>query len=261
MKLEKKRFPSILNCKFLSISELLKVGDEFSIFAGPCAVESYEQMEATAKTLIEQNVKILRAGAYKPRTSLYDFQGLEKEGLKILELIKKTYNLFVTTEIVDVRHIDLHIRYTDIIQVGARNMQNFSLLKELGRIDKPVVLKRGFASTLEEFLSAAEYIVSSGNKNIILCERGIRTFENSTRNTLDISSVAFIKEHTDIPIIVDVSHSLGRKDIVKRVSKAVKAVGADGLMVEVHPEPSVALSDKQQQLDFSEFRDLMQGLL
>lgn len=260
MKLEEKRFPNILNNKFLSIPELLKVGDEFSVFAGPCAVESYEQMEITAKILIQHNVKILRAGAYKPRTSPHDFQGLGEEGLRILDTIRKTYKLLVTSEIVDIRHLNLHMDYTDIIQVGARNMQNFSLLKELGGIDKPVVLKRGFASTLEEFLSAAEYIVSSGNKNIILCERGIRTFENSTRNTLDISSVAIIKEYTKIPIIVDVSHSLGRKDIVNRVTRAVMAIGADGLMVEVHPDPFAALSDKQQQLNFTEFSNLIQEL-
>lgn len=260
MKLEKSKFPNILNNQFLSIPELVKVEDKFSIFAGPCAVESYEQIEITAKKLIQHNVKILRAGAYKPRTSPHDFQGLGKEGLRILDAIRKKYNLLVASEIVDIQHMNLHMDHTDIIQVGARNMQNFSLLKELGGIDKPVILKRGFASTLEEFLFAAEYIVNSGNKNIILCERGIRTFENSTRNTLDISSVAFIKEYIEIPIIVDVSHSLGRKDIVNRVSRAIKAIGADGLMVEVHPDPTTALSDKQQQLNFSEFSNLIQEL-
>lgn len=242
------------------IHELLNIKKEFHIIAGPCAVESYEQMELAAQALVEQKINIIRAGAYKPRTSPYDFQGLEEEGIHILYEISKEYHLIAASEIVDVRDMDLFDKYIDIIQVGARNMQNFSLLKELGKVKKTIILKRGFSATLRELLCAAEYIISNGNNRIILCERGIRTFETQTRNTLDISSVALIKEITSFPIIVDISHSLGRKDIMLPVSKAVKAVGADGIMIEVHPNPGQALSDRKQQLDFNEFANIVNEL-
>lgn len=204
-------------------------------------------MELVAQNLIKNNIEFLRGGAFKPRTSPYDFQGLGVEGLKILSEVCKNYSLTSVSEIMDVRDIEIGMKYIDILQIGSRNMMNYSLLKEIGKTQHPVLLKRGMMSTMKEFLLAAEYIVSNGNTNLILCERGIRTFETSTRNTLDISSIAIIKKETSIPVIVDLSHSLGRKDILLPISKAVIALGADGIMIEVHNNPAEALSDKEQQ--------------
>ncbi|MGL4521965.1 MAG: bifunctional 3-deoxy-7-phosphoheptulonate synthase/chorismate mutase [Bacilli bacterium] len=227
---------------------------------GPCAVESYEQVAAVAQIAKEQGIRILRGGAFKPRTSPYDFQGLGVEGLQILKRVADEYGLATISEIVDPKHIEIAGEYIDIIQIGARNMQNFELLKEAGRSNKPVLLKRGLAATIEEFIGAAEYIISQGNANIMLCERGIRTYERATRNTLDISAVPILKKETHLPVFVDVTHSTGRKDLLVPCARAALAIGADGVMAEVHPEPAVALSDAAQQMDFPTFEAFMQDL-
>jgi len=227
---------------------------------GPCSVESYEQTEAVAKAVKEKGLKLFRGGAFKPRTSPYDFQGLGFEGLKILREIADKYDLAVVSEIVNPAHMEEALEYVDVIQIGARNMQNFELLKEAGRVRKPVLLKRGLAATIEEFLYAAEYILSQGNSQIILCERGIRTFERATRNTLDISAVPVLKQETHLPVIVDVTHSTGRRDLLIPVAKAALAIGADGVMAEVHPNPSVALSDARQQMDLDQFSVFMEEM-
>jgi 3-deoxy-7-phosphoheptulonate synthase/chorismate mutase len=218
-------------------------------------VESQDQAEAIAQALVRSGVKFMRGGAYKPRTSPYDFQGLGEDGLKILDSIRQKYGLLIVTEILDSRDLELGVRYADIIQIGSRNMQNTALLKEAGQTTHPIMLKRGMMSTLKEFLLAAEYIVQAGNPKLILCERGIRTFETSVRNTLDISSAAIIKHETSLPVIVDLSHSLARKDILVPVAKAVLALGVDGLMVEAHNNPAAALSDAAQQLSLPEFEE------
>jgi 3-deoxy-7-phosphoheptulonate synthase/chorismate mutase len=235
-------------------------GDGITIIAGPCAVESFEQMDETAAALAERGVKIIRGMGFKPRSSPYDFQGLGEEGLKIARQVANKYGMLVTSEIMDRSQIPMMADYVDIFWVGARNMQNSFLLKALGAIRQPVILKRHFAATLKEFIYAAEYIASSGNPNIILMERGIRTFEPWTRNTLDISAVPLLKMETHLPIIIDVSHSGGRRDLVIPLAKIAKASGADGLMVEVHPNPSVAMSDAKQQLSISEFHKMMDEL-
>jgi len=233
----------------------------FPLFiAGPCAVESIEQIDTIAQKLVSKNIKIMRGGAFKPRTSPYEFQGLGKEGLQLLASMKKKYGLLIVSEILDVRDIDLGLEFTDIIQIGSRNMFNTSLLMELGKTKHPVLLKRGMMATLSEFFYATEYILKGGNENIILCERGIRTFEDSVRNTLDITSIAIIKKETALPIIVDLSHSLGRKDIILPIAKAVLACGADGIMFEVHSNPETALSDAKQQLTFDELDFLIDNL-
>jgi len=243
--------------KFKSLPEMFGIEDKFSIIAGPCAVESYKQMETVAQTLVKNNVRFIRGGAYKPRTSPYTFQGLGIDGLKILNDIRNKYRLITVSEIMDPRDIEVLEKYTDIMQIGSRNMQNFSLLKEVGQSKHPVLLKRGMMSTVEEFLLAAEYIVSNGNKNIILCERGIRTFENSTRFTLDFACIAIIKQETSLPIIADLSHSLGRTDIVSAIAKAVESMDADGIMIEAHPSPDEALSDKGKQLNLDQLKQLI----
>ncbi|CAC5632969.1 Chorismate mutase I / 2-keto-3-deoxy-D-arabino-heptulosonate-7-phosphate synthase I beta, AroH/AroA I beta [Staphylococcus aureus] len=231
------------------------IGDGNKSFVfGPCSVESFEQVEAVAKNLHAKGEKFIRGGAFKPRTSPYDFQGLGVEGLKILKQIKDKYDLNVVSEIVNPNDFEVADEYLDVFQIGARNMQNFELLKEAGRTKKPILLKRGLSATIEEFVYAAEYIASQGNQNIILCERGIRTYEKATRNTLDISAVPILKQGTHLPVMVDVTHSTGRKDIMLPTAKAALAVGADGVMVEVHPDPSVALSDAGQQMDLDEFQ-------
>ncbi|WP_242971871.1 bifunctional 3-deoxy-7-phosphoheptulonate synthase/chorismate mutase [Haloimpatiens massiliensis] len=230
------------------------------IIAGPCAIESYEALDETAKHLKGMGVKYIRGGAFKPRTSPYDFQGLKEMGLEYLHEIGKKYNMITVTEIVNTKDLKLFEKYVDIIQIGARNMHNYELLKVVGESSKPVLLKRGMSATVKEFLLAAEYIACSGNQNIILCERGIRTFEPGTRNTLDISSIPIIKQETNLPIIADVSHSIGRKDIVTQITKGILAVGADGFMVEVHRNPSQALCDSEQQLNLQEFQCLMSNL-
>lgn len=231
------------------------IGDGNKSFVfGPCSVESFEQVEAVAKNLHAKGEKFIRGGAFKPRTSPYDFQGLGVEGLKILKQIKDKYDLNVVSEIVNPNDFEVADEYLDVFQIGARNMQNFELLKEAGRTKKPILLKRGLSATIEEFVYAAEYIASQGNQNIILCERGIRTYEKATRNTLDISTVPILKQGTHLPVMVDVTHSTGRKDIMLPTAKAALAVGADGVMAEVHPDPSVALSDAGQQMDLDEFQ-------
>ncbi|EWW95052.1 phospho-2-dehydro-3-deoxyheptonate aldolase [Staphylococcus aureus T55954] len=231
------------------------IGDGNKSFVfGPCSVESFEQVEAVAKNLHAKGEKFIRGGAFKPRTSPYDFQGLGVEGLKILKQIKDKYDLNVVSEIVNPNDFEVADEYLDVFQIGARNMQNFELLKEAGRTKKPILLKRGLSATIEEFVYAAEYITSQGNQNIILCERGIRTYEKATRNTLDISAVPILKQGTHLPVMVDVTHSTGRKDIMLPTAKAALAVGADGVMAEVHPDPSVALSDAGQQMDLDEFQ-------
>ncbi|MHA6251986.1 bifunctional 3-deoxy-7-phosphoheptulonate synthase/chorismate mutase [Oceanobacillus sp. CAU 1775] len=220
---------------------------------GPCAVESYEQVAEVAKSVKAKGLKLLRGGAYKPRTSPYDFQGLGLEGLQILKRVADEYDLAVISEIVTPAQIEEAVDYIDVIQIGARNMQNFELLKAAGDAKKPVLLKRGLSATIQEFINAAEYIMSRGNSNIILCERGIRTYETATRNTLDISAVPVLKKETHLPIFVDVTHSTGRRDLLLPAAKAALAIGADGVMAEVHPDPAVALSDSAQQMDIPTF--------
>lgn len=230
------------------------IGDGNKSFVfGPCSVESQEQVDKVAADLQSKGLKFIRGGAFKPRTSPYDFQGLGVEGLKILKNTKDKYGLNVVSEIVNPADFEVADDYLDVFQIGARNMQNFELLKEAGRTNKPVLLKRGMSATIEEFIFAAEYIASQGNSNIILCERGIRTYEKATRNTLDISAVPILKQGTHLPVMVDVTHSTGRKDIMLPTAKAALAVGADGVMAEVHPDPAVALSDSGQQMDLEQF--------
>jgi 3-deoxy-7-phosphoheptulonate synthase len=239
----------------------VRFGDKYTgLIAGPCAVESYEQMDATAQELSESNVKILRGGAFKPRTSPYTFQGMGEEGLKVLRSVADNHKMAVTSEIMDVSQLGLFMKYVDILQVGARNMQNFNLLKELGKIHKPVILKRGLSSTFEEWLMSAEYIMAGGNENIILCERGIRSFDNFTRNVLDLSAVPYLKKVSHLPVIVDPSHATGLAWMVPTMSKAAIASGADGIMVEVHNNPQQALCDGEQSITPSEFDTLMKQM-
>lgn len=232
----------------------------FSIIAGPCSIESEEQLIKIAKTLKKNKIGFLRGGAYKARTSPYDFQGLELAGLMMLNRIAAEYDLITVSEIPSADLIPLFEEYVDIIQVGARNMQNYHLLKALGKATKPILLKRGFGATIEEWLMAAEYLFVHGNRNIIMCERGIRTFETYTRNTLDISSVLAIKELTHLPVIVDPSHASGRYQMVEPLSLAALAAGADGIMVEIHPEPTKALSDGAQSLKPSKFTTMIEKI-
>jgi 3-deoxy-7-phosphoheptulonate synthase/chorismate mutase len=235
-------------------------GGEPVIIAGPCAIESSEQLDRIAREVSKLGVRVLRGGAFKPRTSPYAFQGLGGEGLKYLKQTALKYGLVSVTEVMDTRDVELVSQYADILQIGARNMHNFALLKAVGATKKPILLKRGFMATIEEFLYAAEYIMVEGNGAIILCERGIRTFEAWTRNTLDISAVALVKRESHLPIIVDISHSAGRRDIAVPLAKAALAAGADGIMVEVHCNPSVALCDSKQQLTLEEFGQLVAEL-
>jgi 3-deoxy-7-phosphoheptulonate synthase / chorismate mutase len=238
-----------------------KIGDGTPSFIyGPCAVESYEQVLAVAQSIKAKGLTMIRGGAYKPRTSPYDFQGLGLEGLKILKRVADETGLSVVTEIITPSHLEEALDYIDVIQIGARNMQNFELLKEAGMINKPVLLKRGLAATIDEFIHAAEYIISKGNSQIILCERGIRTYERATRNTLDISAVPILKQETHLPVFVDVTHSTGRKDLLLPTAKAAIAVGADGVMAEVHPDPAVALSDSAQQMDLHQFDEFYEAI-
>ncbi|MFS0780532.1 bifunctional 3-deoxy-7-phosphoheptulonate synthase/chorismate mutase [Bacillus sp. 1P06AnD] len=252
---KKKPEDTIINIK----GQLVGSGTPTMVF-GPCAVESYEQTAAAAEVIQSKGLKFIRGGAYKPRTSPYDFQGLGLEGLQILKKISDQYGLAVISEIVNPSDIETAIDYIDVIQIGARNMQNFELLKAAGAVDKPVLLKRGLSATIDEFIHAAEYIMSQGNGNIILCERGIRTYERATRNTLDITAVPILKQETHLPVFVDVTHSTGRKDLLLPAAKAALAIGADGIMAEVHPDPSVALSDSAQQMDFKEFDQFLAGI-
>ena len=245
---------------------IIKVGDveiggeDLVVMAGPCSVESLEQIRETAKAVKAAGAKFLRGGAYKPRTSPYDFQGMGEEGLKILRQAADENGLKVITEVVDREDIPLFEEYTDVIQVGARNMQNFQMLKALGKSTKPVLLKRGLSATISEWLNAAEYIMSGGNENVMFCERGIRTFETFTRNTLDLSAIAAIKELSHLPIIADPSHGTGRWQMVQPMARAAVAAGCDGLIIEVHPNPEVALSDGDQSLKPKNFVKLMKDL-
>ncbi len=235
-------------------------GKEIILMAGPCAVESKEQVLSIARAVKKAGAKILRGGAFKPRTSPYSFQGLHEEGLKYLKTASKETGLKVITEVMDPRDVELVAKYTDIFQIGARNMQNYFLLKEVGKCKKAVLLKRGMSATYKELLMAAEYIMSEGNHNVILCERGIRTFENYTRNTLDLVSIPVINKLSHLPIIIDPSHATGHWDLVGSAAKGAVAMGADGLIIEVHPEPSKALSDGQQSLKFETFSKLSSEL-
>ncbi len=234
------------------------IGGEPILIAGPCAVESEEQMEETGRFLSSQGVRLLRGGAFKPRSSPYSFQGLGEAGLELLRDAARKYGMMTVTEVMDTRAVELVARYADILQVGARNMFNYDLLRELGRSSKPVLLKRGLCATLDELLWSAEYIVSGGNENVILCERGIRTYEQQTRNTLDLSAVPLLRQKSFLPVVVDVSHAVGRRDILPAMGRAALAAGAGGLMVEVHPSPAVARSDSQQQLDFEQFSQFLE---
>ena len=244
----------------INITENLEIPNDKIIMAGPCAIESYEQLLETAKFIKSNGANMLRGGAFKPRTSPKSFQGLKEEGLEILKAVKKEANLPVITELMDARDLDKLYEVADVIQIGSRNMQNFTLLSEVGKQDKPVMLKRGISSTITEWIGAAEYIAIGGNSNIIMCERGIRTYNDYTRNTLDIAAVPIIKKETNLPIIVDPSHATGVRYLVKPMSIASFAAGADGIMVEVHPNPNEALSDGGQSLHFEEFEDLMNSI-
>ncbi len=235
-------------------------GMKVIVFAGPCSVESREQILSTAEAVKKSGASALRGGAFKPRTSPYSFQGMGEDGLKLLVEAKKQTGLPVVTEVMDTRDVHLVEKYADVIQIGARNMQNFSLLKEVGKTKKPVLLKRGLSATIEELLMSAEYIMSEGNKDVILCERGIRTFEPYTRNTLDLSAVPVIKELSHLPIMIDPSHAVGKRSLVASMSKAAVAAGADGLVLEVCPKPEEAMSDGAQTLSFDDFGKLMEEL-
>lgn len=231
-----------------------------AVIAGPCAVESEEQIFAAARAIKAAGADLLRGGAFKPRTSPYSFHGLEEKGLKLLKRAAEEVGLPVVTEALDTRDVELVAEYADVVQVGTRNMQNFSLLREVGRVKKPVLLKRGLAATVEEWLMAAEYILDAGNEQVMLCERGIRTYENGTRNTLDLSAVALAQELSHLPVVVDPSHGTGKVTLVPAMTKAAIAAGADGIMLEVHPDPIRALSDGPQSLNLGQFAELMRAL-
>ncbi|MEZ0535692.1 3-deoxy-7-phosphoheptulonate synthase [Caldicellulosiruptoraceae bacterium PP1] len=250
-----KDYPSVVKIGNVEIGS-----DKISLIAGPCAIESLEQMVEVAEKISKSGAKILRGGAYKPRTSPYSFQGLEKEGLVILRKAADAFNLLVISEVVSEEAANIAYDYVDIYQIGARNMQNFNLLKHVGRLGKPVLLKRGLSATIDEWLNAAEYILAEGNPNVILCERGIRTFETATRNTLDISAVPVIKEKSHLPIIIDPSHAAGKSKYVLSLARAAIAAGADGLMIEVHPNPKEALSDGPQSITPEEFDNLVKQI-
>lgn len=235
-------------------------GDEFTVMAGPCSVESEKQIMEVAHAVAEAGAHLLRGGAFKPRTSPYDFQGMETEGLKLLRKASQATGLAVITEVMSDRDVDLVAEYADVLQIGARNMQNFALLKTLGKCDRPILLKRGLSSTIKELLMSAEYVVAHGNPNVILCERGIRTFETFTRNTCDIVAVAALNELTHLPVILDPSHATGKRSLVPALSRAAVAIGADGLLVEVHPYPAKAISDGAQSLDIPQFQAMMREM-
>ena len=235
-------------------------GDEFIVMAGPCSVESRKADHGDGRRRRRGRRKLLRGGAFKPRTSPYDFQGMETEGLKLLAKAKDATGLGIITEVMSDRDVDLVAEYADVLQIGARNMQNFALLKSLGGCGRPVLLKRGMSSTIKELLMSAEYVVAHGNPNVILCERGIRTFETATRNTCDIAAVPVLNELTHLPVILDPSHATGKRSLVPALSRAAVAIGADGLIVEVHPCPEKAISDGAQSLDLPQFRKMMQDL-
>jgi 3-deoxy-7-phosphoheptulonate synthase len=235
-------------------------GDEFVVMAGPCSVESEKQILESAEIVAKNGAKLLRGGAFKPRTSPYDFQGLEEEGLKLLAKARERTGLGIVTEVMSDRDVSLVAEYADVLQIGARNMQNFALLKTLGKCGRPILLKRGLSATVKELLMSAEYIVAHGNPDVMLCERGIRTFETVTRNTCDIGAIAALSEMTHLPVILDPSHAAGRRSLVPALARAGVAVGADGLIVEMHPQPEKAVSDGAQSLDPKQFAKMMADL-
>jgi 3-deoxy-7-phosphoheptulonate synthase len=241
----------------VQVGEVRIGGPEFTVMAGPCSIESEEQMMESGYVAKKAGAKILRGGAFKPRTSPYSFQGMEEEGLKLLKKVGEKFGLPVVTEVMNTTEVDLVEQYSDILQIGARNVQNFALLKKVGHCHKPVLLKRGMMTTIEELLMSAEYILSQGNGQVILCERGIRTFETATRNTLDISAVPVLKELTHLPVIIDPSHASGHAKYILPLTRAAVAAGADGIIVEMHPEPEKALSDGAQSLRPEQFYRLM----
>ena len=235
-------------------------GEHFVVFAGPCSIETEDQLLSSAEAVKASGAQFLRGGAYKPRTSPYSFQGLEEDGLKLLQLAKEKTGLKTITELIQPSNAELVANYVDMIQIGARNMQNFPLLRAVGKLKTPVFLKRGLSATLEDLLMAAEYILSEGNPNIVLCERGIRTFEKAYRNTLDLNAVPALRAMTHLPIIVDPSHGTGRRDMVATMARAAVATGCDGIMIETHPNPDMAWSDGPQSLHFDQYQDLVQSL-
>lgn len=235
-------------------------GPAFTVIAGPCSIESYDQFLETARFVKQHGASLLRGGIWKMRTSAKSFQGLGAEGFELVRTVLKEVNLGLTTEVTDPRQIEEVHDFVDMFQVGSRNMHNYALLKELGRTKKPVLLKRGFAALIDEWIKAAEYVTNGGNPNVILCERGIRTFETATRNTLDLNAVVYAKRHSSLPVIVDPSHAVGIRELVPSLSLAAAAAGADGIIVEVHPRPAEALSDGQQALTFSDFDEMMNRL-
>ena len=244
----------------VKIDDVVIGGEEFVVIAGPCAVENELQMMTTAKAVKSSGALMLRGGAFKPRTSPYSFQGLGDEGARLLRKVSEEHKIPTVSELIDISHLDVMLENVSAMQIGARNMQNFALLKAVGETDKPVILKRGMSATIKELLLAAEYIVASGNPNVVICERGIRTFETATRNTLDLNAVAYIKEKSHLPVIVDPSHGTGVRSLVAPLAKAAAAVGADGVIVEVHYDPELALSDAKQSLSPEDFEQLMQQL-
>ena len=246
--------------EFNTLAQMFGLEEGFWVIAGPCAVELKESFEEVARELSSLGIKFLRGGLFKPRTSPYNFQGLGAQGLKMAREVASKYEMFLVSEVTDTRQVEIVAKYADLLQIGARNMQNFELLKEVGASGRPVMIKRGFCATLEEFELATEYLAVRGSRKIIMCERGIRTFESATRNTLDVAGVAILQKETRLPVIVDLSHCLGRKDIINPVAKAVKALGADGIMVEVHNSPESALCDGEQQLTIFEFKELMKAI-
>ena len=244
----------------IKVRDVFIGGDEFVMMAGPCSVESEKQIMESAELVARHGAKILRGGAFKPRTSPYDFQGMEEEGLKLLDKARRATGLAIVTEVMSDREVGMVAQYADILQIGARNMQNFSLLKTLGKCGRPILLKRGLSGTIKELLMSAEYIVAHGNPDVMLCERGIRTFETATRNTCDIVAVAVLSELTHLPVILDPSHATGKRSLVPPLARAGVAIGADGIIVEVHPNPDKAVSDGAQSLDPKMWAAMMKDL-
>jgi 3-deoxy-7-phosphoheptulonate synthase len=244
----------------ITVRDTVIGGDEFVVMAGPCSVESEKQILESAEIAVRHGAKLLRGGAFKPRTSPYDFQGLEEEGLKLLDKARRATGLGIVTEVMSDRDVDMVAEYADVLQIGARNMQNFALLKTLGKCGRPILLKRGMSSTIKELLMSAEYIVAHGNSNVMLCERGIRTFETATRNTCDITAVAVLNELTHLPVILDPSHATGKRSLVPALARAAVAIGADGMIVEMHPQPEKAVSDGAQSLNPKQYATMMADL-
>ncbi len=253
---------------YISGKRKVEIGDHYIggdqqntvVIGGPCSVESEEQIEASAALMKELGINVIRGGCYKPRTSPYSFQGLGLEGLKLLDQVREKYNLNVITEVRDATHVEEVIEYADIVQIGAKSMYDHGILRRCGKTDKPILLKRGFGTKLQEFVQAAEFILSGGNEQVILCERGIRTFEEKTRFTLDLCGAVYLKYHTNLPVVIDPSHAMGQRYGIPDLSKAAMAMGVDGLLIETHPDPDNALSDADQQLSHASFKELYQQL-